>query len=163
MIRASKHCLAHLLLLLSIAGCGYLKAQELALSRLTAADPPFTLLSGLDEPVQLVIRDQAAWADAWRQMHSIRRPMPPVPVIEFGRDMVVLVALGARASGGYSVEIQSAELREGEIVVSAVELEPGQSCVVSTGLTAPVDLVLIPQSDAAIRFEISSERRPCTN
>jgi hypothetical protein len=68
--------------------------------------------------------------------------------------MVIVVALGRKTSGGFGVAITSVELDGDSLVVHVEQHAPGAGCVVTTGLTAPVDIGVVARSAAALRFDV---------
>ena len=76
--------------------------------------------SNVDDAKQVTVRTAAEWKTLWRQ-HSPDRDQPRV---DFGRDMVVGVFLGSRATAGFSVEIVSALVEQGVLVVRFRETRP---------------------------------------
>src|SRR5262249_27566105 len=69
---------------------------------------PFAGISGLKEKLQLVIRDQDAWRDIWKVINETKLQLPSLPEIDFSREMIVVVGLGQRTSGGYSILVDRA-------------------------------------------------------
>ena len=77
-------------------------------TRLSAELLSFTYFSQLRQPEQLVIRDQAAWVNAWASLWPLGAPIAAPPNVDFNHEMIVLVALGERPTGGYSILVDSA-------------------------------------------------------
>jgi hypothetical protein len=63
------------------------------ISHFRYGDPDF---AGSD----MVIRDYRTWAWVWRKHTAGIRPVPPVPIIDWKIDMVLMVMLGYQTSGG---------------------------------------------------------------
>lgn len=122
---------------------------------------PYSGTNGLTERSALVIRDVEAWANIWDRIHTIRRPKPPLPDVDFARKMVILVALGRRPSSGYSVEISSATQSDGKIHVDIKTTLPGDECIVSNAMTFPVDIAVLPRYEGDIEFRESAATRHC--
>src|SRR5690606_12689678 len=112
------------------------------LTRLSTGDVPFTVSSGYQVATNAVIRDSAEWASAWSTLHQGLTPVPPIPAIDFGREMVVLVAIGEQPNGGHSVIITSVR-PDGEagLLVQVEHRAAGPGCMVPQVITAPADLV----------------------
>lgn len=106
-------------------------------------------MSGIDRSEQVVARTQEEWEAIWRR-HAAGRP---VPSVDFSRDMVLGVFLGSRPSGGFSVQITSAE-REGDVlVVKWAEQTPAPGQMAAQVMTAPSHLVTVPRHTGQVRFE----------
>jgi hypothetical protein len=154
-------------LLISIPGLQVLRATQDNQGRpvpITAMAPKrpgprtsFTLGSGIWDQLRVVIRDRDAWLDVWKR---IQRPdpnrgpypePPPLPEIDFSRDMIVVAAMGARPSSGYAIIIDAAYERNDrlEIVVRSVE---NRNCLAYAIMTAPVDIVRLPKTERSVVF-----------
>lgn len=124
----------------------------------------FTLLfaeayTGVEEPRRAVVRDPGEWREVWSQVVAGREPKPDPPAVNFDRDMVVIVALGVRPTGGNGVKVVEVRRNEDTLDVVVMEHLPGLTCPVTMALTAPVIAVTIPATDAAVAF---SERTATT-
>jgi protease stability complex PrcB-like protein len=105
--------------------------------------------SNVDEARQVALRTAAEWKTLWRQ-HSPDRDQPRV---DFGRDMVVGVFLGSRTTAGFSVEIVSALVEQGVLVVRFRETRPQSDRIVAQVITSPYHLVAVPRHSGEVRFE----------
>ena len=45
-------------------------------------------------------------ATVWNQIYSLQNPLPPIPAIDFNKDMCLFIFLGSRPNSGYSVELK---------------------------------------------------------
>ena len=105
--------------------------------------------SNVDDAKQATARTVAEWNTLWRQ-HSPDRDQPRV---DFGRDMVVGVFLGSRTTAGFSVEIVSALVEQGILVVRFRETRPPSDRIVAQVITSPYQLVAVPRHGGNVRFE----------
>jgi hypothetical protein len=60
-----------------------------------------------------------------------------VPEIDFATNQIVLVDLGERTSGGYSIRVDSIYESEGALSINATEIKPGSTCFVTTAMMTP--------------------------
>lgn len=135
--------------------------HDLAITRLTPDTTPYTLSSGIDEPGQFVIRNAEDLAALWQDIHSRRRPAPPLPEVDFDREMMVVVAAGQRRTGGYSIRIDRA-WREGDATIVLVHEEaPAAGCIVPTAITSPVDVARLPAVPEPVEIRLESVIRAC--
>jgi hypothetical protein len=118
------------------------------------ADPySFTFSSGLDKPARIVVRDNATWRTLWSQIYLGSAPVPPPPAIDFSREMIVVVALGSRSTGGYGILLEDAsEDGAGGTAIAVRSMSPGPGCVVTLAFTQPVDIARLPLRQGEVRF-----------
>jgi len=129
--------------------------------RLRAEPYSFTFYSGLVEPQRLVVRDPATWSQVWATIWRNQSPTPPLPDHDFARDMLVVVALGQRSTGGYSILIDSAEATSDGVTVLVRAVVPGAGCGVTLALTQPVDIARLPRTDATVKFRDRTVQQFC--
>ncbi len=99
-------------------------------------------------------------ADEWSALWNAHAPAAPVPIVDFGREMVVGVFLGTRPTGGYSVEVATIEPKGSETVVTYRVEEPGRDALVTQALTSPVHLVRLSTRKGQVRFKRASRLKP---
>lgn len=116
--------------------------------------------SGLTQPVRAVVRSEAEWAALWRRITTGQSPalLPPV---DFRREMLLVAAMGARPTGGYTVRIVSAIDRGAEIEARAVQTAPGRRCGAIAAVTEPADVVRVTRSDKPVRWVVRAEITQC--
>jgi len=105
--------------------------------------------SNVDEARQVVVRTAAEWKTLWRR-HSPDRDQPRV---DFEREMAVGVFLGSQSTAGFGVEIVSALVEQGVLVVRARETRPQVDRIVAQVITSPYHLVAVPRHSGDVRFE----------
>ena len=76
--------------------------------------------SALGERAFLVIESSEDFARWYQDLHAHRLPPPAVPRIDFRQHLVLVVAMGHRSTGGYSIRIADAALDGDTIRVSIV-------------------------------------------
>ncbi len=79
-------------------------------------------------------------------------PGAPLPAVDFSRDEVLLAAVGARSSTGYSVHIESVSEERSRIVVRVREATPSLGDHVVAKVTYPYVMATIPQSPKHVHF-----------
>ena len=135
--------------------------EVIPVTRLRTGATAYTTYSGLNDSVHTVIRDSAEWSAVWRGITRPFYPPPPLPQVDFDRDMLVVAALGARPTGGYDVVIEGARQDASTIEIALRTSSPAPGCPVSAAMTQPVDLATIPASSRAVRFRERSVIVPC--
>ena len=134
----------------------------IALTRITPNAPSIVYYSGLVDPARLVIDNPATLASVWARAFADESEPPPIPRVDFRRERVIVAALGGRATGGYGIELASADVEGGQVVVDVVSTSPGQGCAVTQALTQPVDMAKIALSAMGIRFVEHATVRNCS-
>jgi hypothetical protein len=92
-----------------------------------------------------LVRTEDEWARRWRTMTSGQRPAPDVPAVDWASELVVLLALGWRPTGGYVVIIEQVTVRDRHVHVSAWEERPGG--YTTQAVTYPVHALAMPAHD----------------
>lgn len=150
-----------------MAACSSSTVPELPAGAVALDIEPFPepvaqyLHSGLRERARLVIRDADTWEQIWLQVTAHYQPQPPVPEVDFGSSMIVLAAMGGRATGGYAISVDDVYEAEGRLYAMVRETSPGPGCGVTTALTAPMTAVLVPGRDGPVEFVEQVEELVC--
>jgi hypothetical protein len=110
---------------------------------------------------RVVIRDAAEWERFWGAIVAAVSPSPPVPEIDFERQMVLAAAMGQRPSGGYTIDIDAVYLSGGTVFVVVKSVNPGPTCGGASVMTAPVVAVAIDRLDAPVHFVERTETTDC--
>lgn len=109
--------------------------------------------SGMQEPCQLVVTNKADWEALWGRHESRVEPKAKVPVVDFAKETVVVVALGRKNSGGHAVEIT--EVRNTgdgvEVLFKTKTPKPGGLSI--QALTAPIHIVAAPKLEGKVSFK----------
>jgi hypothetical protein len=107
--------------------------------------------SGYDQPERFVIRDSATMAMVWETIYRGVSPRPDMPFIDFTRNMVLVVALGTRATSGYNIVLDSATLGADGLTVYARISSPGGGAILPV-VTQPLDAGVVPRTTGPVRF-----------
>lgn len=99
--------------------------------------------TGISEARRLVIKDANAWAQFWSELGVGDRP-----AVDFTRNVVVAAAAGQRPTGGHEIAIDRITQTDGELTIEVLDRTPGPNCMTTASLTQPVDVVVVPASDA---------------
>lgn len=129
--------------------------------RLRSEPYSFAFYSGLDKPDRIVIRDQVTWQIVWKDVWRGFSEVPPLPDVDFSRQMILVAALGAHSTGGYGIMIDGAnEGANGGISVTIRSISP-LNCLVTEAFTQPVDIARLPLRSGRVEFTEQSEVRRC--
>jgi hypothetical protein len=119
-----------------------------------------TPYSGIFRARAEVIRDEARWASVWSEIHARQSFVPPLPPVDFERDMLVLVGIGEKTDGCWSVEILELRSGSGQIHVRA-EDRHRTGCFCTQALTQPVQVVRAVRTEGNAAGEIVSRNVSC--
>jgi hypothetical protein len=145
-----------LLVLLLAAACSNAPVPN-AQDEPAAAAIPFETLVQASNPGQAgpsrreVIRDEATWRAAWKELREGSALPEEPPAVDFGRDMVILAALETQGCVS-RVTIRAVTRTADALVVDLLEAPPAPNCVCITS-ERPIHLVRLPRIDLPARFE----------
>lgn len=134
---------------------------SIPLIRLRSEPYSFTFASGFDQPARLVIRDALTWQEVWNRIYLRESPIPPLPEIDFSREMIVVAAMGSHGTGGYGILLTGASESAAGIEVAVHSTSPGPNCFTTQAFTQPVDVGRIPLRQGAVHFVERSEVSNC--
>jgi hypothetical protein len=112
-------------------------------------------------PLAVKIDTQAAWEEFWSRHKSLVTPVPPLPAVDFSREMVIAVLDQQEVSGGYRLEITGVEMTVGGLEVRVSKEKPGQRCLVAAAISQPFHIVRTLKSDQAPQLAVSEETYIC--
>jgi len=117
--------------------------------------------SGLQQSRRVVVRNAGDWQSIEGELRR-GGVSASLPVLDFGRSMVILAAMGTQSTGGYTITIEGVYRGEGRLWVMVREEAPGPGCMVAQVVTTPVDAVSVPRSDEPVSFVERKEKRGCS-
>jgi hypothetical protein len=135
--------------------------EALGITRLRVEPFSLTYASGLRERQRLVVRDASAWQQAWSSIWRGTSPEPPIPQVDFGREIVVVAAMGERLTGGFTILIDSALEGTSGVSIRIRSISPGSGCGTTQALTQPVDIARVPRRDGSVTFDERLETQEC--
>ncbi|UCG74833.1 MAG: protease complex subunit PrcB family protein [Gemmatimonadota bacterium] len=123
----------------------------------SAISVPFASLADLPtssvvNPSSVVVKTRAEWQDLWGAATASLEPAPELPLVDFGKRMVLVVALGRRPTGGFSVHLGSMYEDSERLYAVYTETSPGPGCLTTQGFSAPLAAISIPSSGKPVRF-----------
>ena len=106
-------------------------------------------------PKQEIIRNVDNWKTAWELAHKNETPAPGLPQVDFEKNMVLVVFMGTKNSGGYSTKITKIVKLENGIEVTVEEESPGKDEATTQALTSPFHFAEVEKSEGEIKFVIN--------
>ncbi len=135
-------------LLLSLSGCdGSPTEPGSEISFQTVAKSTVPNRSG--PTVREVVRDEAQWRAAWSSLWGAGAP--PLPAIDFGREMVAVATAGITCTG--DVEIEQIERQGARLVVHIADAGPNP-CALCFAAETVFHAVRLERIDLPERFEV---------
>lgn len=159
-----KRVLSLFLLLVAFAAFSVLNANQTTQQEgtpvpFTELDPKrpgprraFAHYGGIVKPLRVVIRDGDAWRELWKEFTSRQKPAPPLPEIDFSREMLIVAAMGERNMGGFQIIVDGVYERDKKLEVVVKSTSPGKNCMLTQAFTQPVDIVRVKKSDHSVVF-----------
>jgi len=152
--------------LLITTGCGVHQQAPDPEIPATAVSVPFTSLvqmqySNLGDEAHMVVRSRAEWVDLWASATEGLQPAEDAPVVDFGRRLVLVAAMGRRATGGFTVRIGSVFEDTERLYAVVSETSPGSGCLTTQAFTAPVSAISVPLSGKPVSFVRRSDTVSC--
>lgn len=86
---------------------------------------------------------------------------PPVPAVDFGRNVVIVASMGAQGSSGYAITVDEVQIAGGEARVSVTEESPASGCITLAEITDPVAVVIGPRFPGEPTFVERTSRHEC--
>ncbi|OFY96757.1 MAG: hypothetical protein A3K10_12120 [Bacteroidetes bacterium RIFCSPLOWO2_12_FULL_31_6] len=110
---------------------------------------------GFQELTQEVYTNQAAFEKAWKLAWSNFSDPTPAPIVDFNKEVVVLVALGMRNNGGYQLNINSVREETNQIIVDYTETTPNPKCSYSQAIIFPYEFISFAKTNKKVGFKSS--------
>jgi hypothetical protein len=119
------------------------------------------LNGGINERVRLVIRDTDEFDKLWKQIYRLASGKPPLPEVDFSREMIIVAAMGQQPGTGYEIIVDGACEVDKQLEVS-VRSTNFTKCGLQLGIgTAPVDIVRLPKTDLPVVFRETQVTSDC--
>lgn len=110
--------------------------------------------SGIRKAQREVVKSQAEWEKLWKQHLStrIQDRAPEPPKVDWEKERVLAVFLGARPTGGYALRIEGIKPEKGKLVVFLSERKPAPNDIVTQAFTAPFHMVAVPKFSGEVEW-----------
>jgi len=100
----------------------------------------------------LVIRDRDKFDELWKELNRFGSDKPPLPEVDFSREMIVVAVMGARPTSGYAIIIDCACEVENRLEVQVRSTNYLRCGLQFPVVTAPVDIVRLPKTELPVVF-----------
>lgn len=112
------------------------------------------------EPERRIVDDQAEWATLWASLHA-GLSAPPLPAVDFAREVVAFATMGTRPTGGFAVDISGTRRIGDSLEVVLIETVPAADCMLTQAESGPTVAARVPRARGAIRFMVRQKTEPC--
>ena len=113
--------------------------------------------SGIRDARQEIVKAADEWEKLWKQHAIPAGTTGKIPPVDFSKEMVIVATLGTKRTGGYSIEIVSAEARDKSLIITVKKSAPPPGAITVQALTAPYHFVAVRRSDLKAEFVESQE------
>ncbi len=108
--------------------------------------------AGRTEPGKIVVDSQVDLERFWRQIQIRGDDYGEPPEVSFTEETVIVLFMGRRNTGGYSIEVDEVRAEPERVTVFYREYAPAPGDAVIQVLTSPFHVVRIPNLSRPIRF-----------
>lgn len=105
-----------------------------------------------NNPFRFVIKSRDEFSEFWNRFRKQSDYLPPLPEVDFSKEMIVVVGLGPRTAGCCVILVDGVCEVDGKVEVFLTIVD-GLQCIPTLDImTAPTDIVRIPRSDLPIVY-----------
>ena len=118
--------------------------------------------SGIERQRFETLRDTVALRKLWQAHTAGVSSTPPVPDVDFSKEMVIAAFAGTRNNGGYILSISRITVYPDRVEIDLSLTQPGSDCMVTEALTQPFVFVKTAQSgDKPVNFNLATATKGC--
>jgi len=107
--------------------------------------------SGLTIKEDYIIKNNQEWEAVWQKIVANQLEPSAAPAVDFNQETVIVIALGEKKTGGYSVKINNITETENQINIAYSINAPGSNPTLQA-FTQPYIAIKITASDKTITF-----------
>ncbi|MBL4669617.1 MAG: protease complex subunit PrcB family protein [Flavobacteriales bacterium] len=119
--------------------------------------------SGYQNSENILINNQSELDSAWLKIFSNYLRKPPIPSYDFNTTQLALIAMGEKPNGAYKINVTSVVDFGEKTVVTIAETIPGKSCLTTSVISSPVQLIKFPKQTNEINFIRTQQIKECKN
>jgi hypothetical protein len=118
--------------------------------------------SGLLTRERFVLESAEQWATVWSTLLGGRTPKPPVPIVDFAKDVVLVASMGGRPVGGADIDVVARYANASGVWVVVEETRYDMAtCVLTPAEIAPVHAVVVPRPTVPVHFVTKEINKQC--
>jgi hypothetical protein len=116
--------------------------------------------------MEAVIQNAEEFKRFWGRLYSTHRyenylRAPKPPHIDFDREVVVVLAFGQTATGGYAIRADNIVYGQGRVEIAVIRSLQGKGCVATTSITSPVDIIRFERPSMPVAFLTREVKKDC--
>lgn len=121
--------------------------------------------SGIARSKRVAVRASNTWRTLWRE-HTVNSytsngEHPALPAVDFKTEMVVVVFLGCKPTGGFGVAITQVTETSTRVIVSYIKNSPSGGGITTMAITHPFHMVVVRRINKPVIFvEINGGIKP---
>lgn len=108
--------------------------------------------SSISTAQNLLIKDEASWAKLWTEHVSNMMPAPPMPSVDFSKNMVLALFMGQKPNGCYGMNVVNVWRADGKLSVAIHRSVPVEASICTMALTSPAELIQLARTDEPVEF-----------
>ncbi|XLZ68874.1 hypothetical protein ABT364_20325 [Massilia sp. SR12] len=108
--------------------------------------------SGVYDAQNLVLRDAASLQKFWSTFYRNQTSVPPVPTLDFNRQMVIAVAVGAYSNGCNALVIDKVAVSGETLLVNYHVTQAAGDVACTTSITYPAAMLVLDRIDGKVDF-----------
>jgi hypothetical protein len=117
--------------------------------------------ASVSEKKQVMVTNNDDYQKLMSEVYANLDQMPRIPEVDFTKNDVVAVFMGAKNTGGYSINVDKVIKRTDAVTVSVYETSPGSKCILTQSVTQPYEIVKVPKLNQKVKFLFKQRTKDC--
>ncbi|MGB0887377.1 MAG: protease complex subunit PrcB family protein [Vicingaceae bacterium] len=139
-----------LVLIIFQLSCNCTKNAKPTTSNLSFTELKSGNASDYNNAETIKINTKEEFKPVWEKCYAKYDRKPALPEIDFNTNMLVVIALGERNSGGYSLQVEKVIESKNTITITATETKPGVNCASASVMVYPFQIILLPKNNKKV-------------
>jgi len=118
-------------------------------------------ISGITDEKIMVINNNDDYQKMMVIVYYNLDQMPVTPDVDFKKYSVILVAMGTKNTGGYTIGIDNITKSHSNVTVNLTETSPGKNCNVTESVISPYQIVKVKKIKQEVKFNIARNTKDC--
>ncbi len=117
--------------------------------------------TAVTEKKQVVATNNDDYQKLMNEVYANLDQMPRIPDVDFSKNDVVAVFMGAKSTGGYSIKVDKVIKRTDAVTVAVNEISPGPKCAVTQMITQPYEIIKVPKLNQKVKYIFKQKVDEC--